>query len=50
MFAVLSWMQEAEILPSVNEMGPWKGLLAVITGFILYWVVGRNMTGGANDK
>lgn len=50
MFAVLSWMQESELLPDTETMGPWKGVLAVGTGAILYWTVARNMTGGPGVK
>ena len=34
MFAVLSWLQESQIL--ILELGPKKGFLAVVTGFLLY--------------
>ncbi len=36
MFAVFSWMQESNIIPSVMEFGWLKGLCAFITGIILY--------------
>tara|TARA_B100000427_G_scaffold306301_1_gene292938 strand:- start:336 stop:521 length:186 start_codon:yes stop_codon:yes gene_type:complete len=36
MFAVFSWMQESNIIPNVIQLGWFKGLFAVITGFILY--------------
>ena len=36
MFAVFSWIQESNIIPSVIEFGWLKGLCALITGFILY--------------
>tara|TARA_B100000902_G_C26870074_1_gene697278 strand:+ start:157 stop:327 length:171 start_codon:yes stop_codon:yes gene_type:complete len=39
MFAVLSWAQESEILD--NEMGPFKGLLAVLLGAFLYFGLAR---------
>ncbi|CAI8260809.1 MAG: Uncharacterised protein [Methanobacteriota archaeon] len=48
MFAVLSWMQESDLIP--DEMGPWKGFLALLTGFVLYGVVAHNITGGPGDK
>ena len=50
MFAVLSWMQEAKVITSVEVMGPWKGVLAILTGLVLYWLVARKMTGGPEDK
>lgn len=50
MFAVLSWLQEATILPSAEDLKAWKGVLAILTGAVLYWTVARNMTGGANDE
>ena len=34
MFAVLSWLQESQIL--VLEAGSLKGFLALITGILLY--------------
>jgi len=34
MFAVLSWLQESEIL--ANNLGYVKGLIALITGFFLF--------------
>ena len=36
MFAVLSWMQESNIIPNVIELGWLKGLFALIAGFVLY--------------
>ena len=50
MFAVLSWMQEAEILPPADELGAWKGFLAALTGLVLYWIVARNIPGGPGDE
>ena len=41
MFAVLSWAQESEILD--NEMGPFKGLLAVGFGVLLYFGLARHL-------
>ena len=50
MFAVLSWMQESGILPPADELGAWKGFLAVLTGLVLYWIVARNISGGPGDE
>ena len=36
MFAVFSWLQESNIIGNVEELGPKKGLFALITGLILY--------------
>ncbi len=36
MFAVLSWLQEAQIIPDANTLGGLKGYIAIITGFLLY--------------
>ena len=36
MFAILSWLQEAQIIPDTNTLGALKGIIAIITGFILY--------------
>ena len=49
MFAVLSWIQEAGILPPADELGAWKGALAVATGLVLYWIVARAIPGGPGD-
>ncbi len=50
MFAVLSWIQESGILPPASELGAWKGLIAVLTGLVLYWIVARNIPGGPGDE
>ena len=50
MFAILSWIQEAGYLPDVESLGMWKGVIALITGLILYWFLAREITGGPNDK
>ena len=36
MFAVLSWLQEAQIIPDANTLGALKGLFALITGLLLH--------------
>lgn len=36
MFAVLSWLQEARVIPDPNTLGFLKGIFAIITGFLLY--------------
>ena len=36
MFAVLSWLQESNIIPSPLEINWLKGFIALITGFLLY--------------
>ena len=50
MFAVLSWLQESGLLPPADELGFWTGLLAVLTGLVLYWIVARNIPGGPGDE
>ncbi len=50
MFAVLSWAQEAELLPSSSEMGAMKGALALLSGLVLYGLVAHNMAGGPGDN
>ena len=50
MFAVLSRLQESGLLPPADELGIWKGLLAVLTGLVLYWIVARNIPGGPGDE
>jgi len=37
MFAILSWLQESGIIPT--DIGALKGLVALITGTILYFTV-----------
>ena len=41
MFAVLSWIQESNLIPNTSQLGPIKGLFALISGFILY-IIFRN--------
>ena len=50
MFAVLSWAQEANLLPPSNELGGWKGVMAVASGLVLYWIVAKNIPGGPGDE
>ena len=38
MFAVLSWMQESNIIPNVQNLGYNKGLYAIISGLLLYYI------------
>ena len=41
MFAILSWLQEASIIS--KELGGLKGLIAIVTGMILYYIIARNI-------
>lgn len=41
MFAVLSWIQESQLL--LLETGTLKGFIAVITGFILYLIFRKSL-------
>ena len=43
MFAVLSWAQESNLIPSSEIIGGFKGVLAILTGIPLYWYVAKNM-------
>ena len=43
MFAVLSWIQDSEIIPDYLLDGVNKGVLALITGLILYFYVGKKI-------
>ena len=43
MFAVLSWLQEAQIIPDTNTLGALKGVFAIITGFLLYLFFRKNL-------
>jgi len=43
MFAVLSWIQDSQIInPNILD-GSYKGFIAVITGLILYKYVAKEM-------
>ena len=41
MFAILSWFQESGFIP--EDMGPLKGVAALITGTILYITIPRSL-------
>jgi hypothetical protein len=41
MFAILSWCQESGLLS--KEIGFGKGFLALITGTLLYFFIGRKI-------
>jgi hypothetical protein len=41
MFAILSWMQESKILS--NNLGSFKGFLALLTGTILYLIIPKHL-------
>ena len=43
MFAILSWMQESNIIANVVKLGPLKGFFALITGSILYICFRKNL-------
>ena len=43
MFAVLSWMQESNIIANVVELGSLKVFFALIAGFILYVCFRKNL-------
>ena len=49
MSAALSWAQEAGLLPPADELGAWKGAMAVVTGLLLYWLVAKDIPGGPGD-
>ena len=42
MFAVLSWVQDSGFFTPILE-GSRKGFMALITGFILYYLVARKI-------
>jgi len=46
MFAILSWCQESELLP--KDIGSGKGFLALLTGTLLYYFVGRRFKDSHN--
>jgi len=41
MFAILSWCQESNLFP--RDIGSGKGIMALITGTILYYFIGRKI-------
>jgi len=43
MFAFLSWFQESNVIPNVIDLGWLKGLVALITGLILYLFFRKNV-------
>ena len=43
MFAVMSWLQEAQIIPDVNSLGHLKGYIALITGLLLYFFFRKSL-------
>ena len=43
MFAVLSWFQEAQIIPDANTLGALKGFITLITGFLLYFFFRKSL-------
>ena len=43
MFAVLSWLQEIQVIPGVHEIGGNKGLYALASGLILYLVFRKHI-------
>ena len=42
MFAILSWFQESNIIS--DDLGFYKGLIALILGIILFFVVPNRMS------
>jgi len=42
MFAILSWLQESEFLS--NDLGFYKGLIALILGIILFFLILNSMS------
>jgi len=43
MFAVLSWIQDSQIINPNILYGSYKGFIAVVTGLILYRYVAKEM-------
>ena len=41
MFAILSWIQESKIIHQEIFSGPNKGVIALITGLILYQLLAK---------
>tara|TARA_B100001750_G_scaffold107181_1_gene84722 strand:+ start:1172 stop:1351 length:180 start_codon:yes stop_codon:yes gene_type:complete len=42
MFAILSWLQESNLIPS--DLGFYKGLFALILGLLLFFTVPNRMS------
>ena len=47
MFAALSWLQEGKILPPAEELGFLKGVMALLSGLVLYFSLARKYPRGA---
>ena len=43
MFAILSWLQESQIIPDSNSLGALKGYVAFFIGLLLYLVFRRSL-------
>lgn len=43
MFAILSWLQEANIIPDVLTLGALKGFIALLSGLILYLIFKKSL-------
>jgi len=42
MFAIISWIQESNIIPETITLGPLKGWIALLFGIILYIIFRKN--------
>ena len=43
MFAVFSWLQESNVIPSATDLGFLKGVSAFITGLVLYMIFRKSL-------
>tara|TARA_B100001250_G_C19741748_1_gene763393 strand:- start:53 stop:229 length:177 start_codon:yes stop_codon:yes gene_type:complete len=43
MFAVFSWLQESGLINSANILTWKKGVYALLTGFLLYYFLAKNI-------
>ena len=43
MFAILSWLQESNLIDDMFFIGPRKGFAALILGLILYKYIAKKM-------
>ncbi len=43
MFAIISWLQESQIIPSTIILGHVKGWIALFFGIILYLIFRKNV-------
>merc|ERR1719410_2577092 len=43
MFAILTWAQEGAVIDTGETLDGWKGLISLLAGFVLYWMLSHRM-------